>query len=577
MPLDPITVDTGTPSSATNSGSRSRRSVIREGVLIGLLALTLNLIGNGRMSLWDRDEPRYAGATREMRQSGDWVHPTFNAEPRYHKPILIYWLMLAGTAIGGDTPFGARLVSALMGTSTVVLMWWWGRRVLGDRVGRLGALVLTTMPLMVAESKLATTDATLTFFFVGCQIALWELWQRPSRGAAAVFWALLGLAVLTKSPAAPVLLVASAITAWICGGPNPLTYLSRLRWRWGPLLFAAIVVPWNVAIFLRSHGEYFNVAIGFHVIKRATRQLEEHGGFPGYYVVLGMASLFPWSALLPRALVSAWSGRKETPLVGFLFGWVVGPLILLECVRTKLIHYYLPAVPAAALLVAWRLALSSDAKLKVPSWRLGRFALAMIATFGFVITACLVGGGLRFFPSGMQAPALALAALIGAATVFSLRELSAGRIERAIPGGIAFTAVSLATFAGWFLPAAEPYRTSAVVGHRLAALETSLGVRSLLSSYKPPGTIFALGHPATLVQSWEQFLKEVNQSGKILLPLMPGELSRLQRNPRFITEIQETVSGFNVEKAQPETLYLTLVRPNTSPVATGPSNHPVTR
>src|SRR3954463_11856989 len=85
------------------------RGLVREAVLVGLLALTLNLAGNGRVSLWDRDEPRYAGCTREMRASGDWVHPTFNAEPRYHKPVLIYWLMLAGTALGGDNPFGARL------------------------------------------------------------------------------------------------------------------------------------------------------------------------------------------------------------------------------------------------------------------------------------------------------------------------------------------------------------------------------------------------------------------------------------------------------------------------------------
>ena len=98
------------PDRDDSPGAPRRR--LREAVLIGLLALTLNLAGNARISLWDRDEPRYAGATREMRASGDWLRPTFNAEPRYHKPVLIYWLMMAGTALGGDNPFGARLVSA---------------------------------------------------------------------------------------------------------------------------------------------------------------------------------------------------------------------------------------------------------------------------------------------------------------------------------------------------------------------------------------------------------------------------------------------------------------------------------
>src|SRR3954469_15517585 len=205
---------------STHDHPRTPRRALLEGAMIGLLALTLNLIGNGRVSLWDRDEPRYAGCTREMWSSGDWMHPTFNAEPRYHKPVLIYWLMLAGTAIGGDNPFGARLVSSVMGAATVLLTWAWGRKALGPRVGMLAALVLATAPIMVAESKLATTDAALTFFVVGCQFALWELAMRPSRLVAGLFWLFLGLAVLTKSPAGPVLIGASALASWWWGGPK---------------------------------------------------------------------------------------------------------------------------------------------------------------------------------------------------------------------------------------------------------------------------------------------------------------------------------------------------------------------
>ena len=119
---------------------------------------------------------------------------------------------------------------------------------LGARAGLLAGLILATAPIMVAESKLATTDATLTFWVVGCQFSLWELSRRPSRRAAAVFWVFLGLAILTKSPAGPVLIAASGVASWWWGGPTACW--KRLHWRWGPLLCAAIVVPWNVAILL---------------------------------------------------------------------------------------------------------------------------------------------------------------------------------------------------------------------------------------------------------------------------------------------------------------------------------------
>ena len=48
-----------------------------------------------------------------------------------------------------------------------------------------------------------------------------------------------------------------------------------------------------------------------------------------------------------------WARRKSDPNLGFLLGWAIGPLLVLECFRTKLIHYYLPAIPACALLTAW--------------------------------------------------------------------------------------------------------------------------------------------------------------------------------------------------------------------------------
>ena len=188
---------------------------------IVLLSLVLNLAGNGRTGLWDRDEPRYAVCVREMRARGDWIFPTFNGEPRYHKPILIYWLMGLATAFGGDNPFGVRLVSSLAGAATVLGVWWLGRRMFGPRGGRLAALILATAPIAIAESKLATTDATLALWLFGCQACLWVLGRRPSHAAAALFWVFLSLATLTKGPIGPALIAASSLLRVVVGLAAP--------------------------------------------------------------------------------------------------------------------------------------------------------------------------------------------------------------------------------------------------------------------------------------------------------------------------------------------------------------------
>src|SRR5688500_9488746 len=82
-------------------------------VLLGVAALAVvaYFVGNERVSLWDRDEPRYAQCAREMLQTGDWVVPRLYGEPRTAKPPLIYWLQATAMKFLGETAAAARLPS----------------------------------------------------------------------------------------------------------------------------------------------------------------------------------------------------------------------------------------------------------------------------------------------------------------------------------------------------------------------------------------------------------------------------------------------------------------------------------
>ena len=548
-----------TPQDRAGEGADSSRFPLRQALLVALLALILNLAGNGRISLFDRDEPRYAGATREMRESGDWVHPTFNAEPRYHKPVLIYWLMMIGTAIGGDNTFGARLVSSLAGMGTCLFVWAWGRKMLGEKAGLMAALILATSPIVVAESKMATTDATLMFWVVGCQYCLWELSHRSSWKLAALFWSLLGLAILTKSPAGPVLLVASTGISWLCGGP--ISFLKRLHWRWGPLLCALIVVPWNVAILLRSHGEYYNVAVGYHIIRRATSGIEEHGGFLGYYVVLSFLTCFPWSTILPVALHAAWTRRRESPVFGFLLGWIIGPLILLECVRTKLIHYYLPAFPAWALLMGWVIVAIGESGVNLERWKFGTFAIRSLRGIAFTVMVGALAAAWMAPELELRLAALTIALVIFVCGLLFQVYYALGGVERASRVLMASSAITASLLGFWVLPALEPYRISGVIGRKLAALETQEHARSALCTFDLPGVVYALGHPAPVVRGLDKIVNHVRKDGKVIIPLRPEELPILERDGRVVIDVRETFRGFNLDKGRHETLHLATLQP----------------
>ena len=544
---------------ATETSDRKRPAWIEAGA-IALLALTLNLLGNARTSLWDRDEPRYAGATREMRASGDLVHPTFNAEPRYHKPILIYWLMLGGTAVGGDNTFGVRLISALSGVGTVLLVWGLGRRMFGPLAGRLAGIVLATAPIMVVESKLATTDAALMLFLTVSQFALWELSKKPSGWWAATFWVSLSLATLTKGPVGPALIAASAAVSILLGGPRE--WFGRLRWGWGLLGFTAITAPWYVAIGLITDGEFYRVSMGKHVIHRMTTGMETHGGFPGYYVALSMATFYPWSALLPAGLAAAWSRRRSDPAIGFVVGWIVGPLVMLELVRTKLIHYYLPSYAGWALLAAWIVVEVARSGVNLRRWALGRLTIGLFVGIGLTMAigltagATLAGGGLRY-------ACLATALAIGAGTLWAFDRLHRGETLRSAAAMAGTWAVALGLTGAWLLPSLEPLRLSPRLAEALRR-ETGGGEASpMLASYQAPAVVYHYGEPIPILDD-RKGLSARLESGPVVVALTEAEAAILGRDPGFVLEARGEVEGIDVERAKFRTLRLYRIREATT-------------
>src|SRR5207237_378460 len=87
-----------------------------------LSASAVYLIGNGRVALWDRDEPRNAQTARQMLQSGDWVVPRLLDRVRTAEPVLTYWCQAAAMAALGENSLAARLPSSVAMTLTLIVL-----------------------------------------------------------------------------------------------------------------------------------------------------------------------------------------------------------------------------------------------------------------------------------------------------------------------------------------------------------------------------------------------------------------------------------------------------------------------
>lgn len=285
-----------------------------------------------------------------MRERSDYVVPYFNAQYRFDKPPLTYWAQVATYRLFGENDFAARLPTAIAAALTAVVILLWGRRIADERVGLWAAVIFTLCFQSFIHGKAAVADMWLVLFVTIAHWAGWELLRTAKRFWQLTFYVALACAFLAKGPIGwtPLLTVA------IC---------SRGRWprrvdALGVLLMLAIVALWGVPALLRTHGEFFNVGIGKHVVARSLGAMEGHGSsstaaylalLPFYFVTV-FVSFFPWSIKLPTLTKNLWRNRDGTDqylVVGTLVVFVI-----FTFVKTKLLHYTLPAFPLLALLTA---------------------------------------------------------------------------------------------------------------------------------------------------------------------------------------------------------------------------------
>jgi len=235
-------------------------------LLIVGLAAVLFLSGLSSVGLTDRDEGRNAEAGREMLESGDWVTPTFNYEPRFIKPALLYWLMSVSYRIFDANEFAARLPSAAFGIGLIVIQYLFLSQTRGITVGVFGALMLLLNIEVFILGRQALTDMVLMFFTTLSTYAFWlgfngRTWRR---GWLVISYAAMACGTLDKGPPGflvPLLGIVPYLTA---------TKQWGRYWREGfPLggwaTFAALAVPYYAAMLL-IHGSAYSSQAQMHTV-----------------------------------------------------------------------------------------------------------------------------------------------------------------------------------------------------------------------------------------------------------------------------------------------------------------------
>jgi len=492
----------------------------------------------------DRDESRFAQATRQMLETGDYVTIRNGAEARNRKPIGIYWMQLPGVAaahalgVAVANPIWPYRIPSLLGALLAVLATHAiGARLADRRTALLAAAMLGGSVLLAVEANIAKTDAMLAGLTTlsMAMLARAYLERRLTRGRAMLFWLAIGLGILVKGPVLP--MVAGLTVLALVIVDRRAAWLRPLRAAWGVPLMLAVVLPWFIAIGLATHGQFFRDAVGGDLGAKLAGGDDAHGAPPGYHALMLFLTLFPVAPALVCALPDAWARRRE-PAIRFLLAWLIPSWLVFEAVPTKLPHYILPLLPALCLLGAMWLVRGRRA---APRW------LAVPAWLLFGLAAAVVGGGflaLPFVPRPGLSPTLLLGVPVFAAVAFLVWRVrrAGGGLERCLVG---LACMPLVTWAA--LGVAVPLETPLWISPRLAALRASVNPEAPFAAvgFAEPSLPFLTGTSTQLLSGGPAGAKFLADGPGRVLAVEGRDLAAFNAANHTLARVVGEVTGFN--------------------------------
>lgn len=388
----------GAPPAARRGWEVRPRRALPVAALLAACALVF-WVRLGSYGIFDLDEGLYVEASREMLLRGDYVTPRVNGAPFFEKPPLVYWAAAASMRLLGTSEAAARVPAALAMTLLCLLTWALGRRLLGPGVGLLGGLFLALCPLSFGAGRQLTMDALLSLWVAAAIACLAMARDAPPRAAARWldgYWAACALGVLTKGApglAVPVAVAAISIALRARRGGAPFWQAARrLAAPRGILLFLLIAVPWHVAALAASGDAFVSEYVVRQHIGRFLGGDTSHRAPFWFYVPGFLLGFFPWSLLLPGALlglrgVAPDRTDQTRKTLELLTVWVAVVFVVFSASGSKLVSYILPMYAPAALLAAWRVLCPKPARAARRALAAGLGAAALSAAGLWALTA----------------------------------------------------------------------------------------------------------------------------------------------------------------------------------------------
>ena len=157
-PASPPVTDSSPASSRSFTAQVSDLFAAHENTAVAVLVLIWLMATFSVRALSLPDEGRYVGVAWEMLRSGQWLTPTLDGLPYFHKPPLFYWITAISIDLIGTTEWAARIAPLTGAFAAVMATHFLLRRWTSAALARWTVLILATSPLLYGGAQYANHD-----------------------------------------------------------------------------------------------------------------------------------------------------------------------------------------------------------------------------------------------------------------------------------------------------------------------------------------------------------------------------------------------------------------------------------
>ena len=338
--------------------------------IVFILGFFLLILGLGATGLVDETPPLFASAGRAMSQSGDWLTPKVNGILRFDKPPFYYWLMAIFYSIPGNQiwdelgSLSARLPSALSSLFLTIMI--------ADTIfctseksrdnmqlSLVASLSFLLSPLIIIWSRTAVSDSLLCATLGASLLLFWRKISSENNHFCGTPWFFLAIAILTKGPVALVIIFITLFSFFLThkNWKNLVLKINPVK---GLLLTFLISSPWYFIQLFHKGSVFWDSFFGYHNLQRYTSVVNNHSESWWFYLFVMIIASLPFSVFLIHGIADTFKElvlkiyiRSESTNSIYIFSlcWLFSIFLFFSISATKLPSYWLPAIPAASILI----------------------------------------------------------------------------------------------------------------------------------------------------------------------------------------------------------------------------------